>query len=102
MDKEMNTAGARSVRRKILPLGELPALREQLRGQRIVLCHGAFDLVHVGHINHFEEARALGDVLVATVTADDFITKKRSVSFHEEYRLLQLAALEIIDYVALV
>jgi cytidyltransferase-like protein len=102
METEMTTGGVRPVSRKILPLDELTALRERLRDKRIVLCHGAFDLVHVGHINHFEEARALGDVLVVTVTADDFITKKRSVSFNEEYRLRQLAALEIIDYVALV
>ena len=36
------------------------------------------------------------------VVADEYITKKRSVSFNEEYRLRQLAALEIVDYVALV
>jgi cytidyltransferase-like protein len=101
MDAEMKP-GDRRPTRKILALDELPALRARLRDKRIVLCHGAFDLVHVGHLNHFEEARSLGDVLVVTVTADDFITKKRSVSFHEEYRLRQLAALELIDYVAIV
>ncbi len=88
--------------RKILTLGELPALRARYRDKRIVLCHGAFDLVHVGHLIHFEEARSLGDLLVVTVTADEFITKKRSVSFNEQHRLRQLAALEIVDYVALV
>ena len=88
--------------RKILTIDELSALRERYRDKRIVLCHGAFDLVHMGHLIHFEEAKSLGDLLVVTVTADDYITKKRSVSFSETYRLRQLAALEIVDYVALV
>ena len=56
----------------------------------------------MGHVLHFEEAASLGDVLVVTITADKFITKKRSVSFTEEYRMRQVAALEIVDYVALV
>jgi rfaE bifunctional protein nucleotidyltransferase chain/domain len=98
----IGTEERRASNRKILSIADLPAIRERHRGQRIVLCHGAFDLIHVGHINHFEEAKALGDLLVVTVTADAFITKKRAVSFSEEYRLRQLAALEIVDYVALV
>jgi len=88
--------------RKILSLEGLSALRAEHPGQRIVLCHGAFDLVHIGHLIHFEEAKALGDILVVTITADKHITKKRSVSFSQEYRLRQLAALEIIDYVAII
>ena len=92
----------RSGSRKIVTLAELTRLRERLRDQRIVLCHGAFDLVHMGHVLHFEEAASLGDILVVTITADKFITKKRSVSFTEEYRMRQVAALEIVDYVALV
>ena len=95
------SGGARG-ERKILTLDGLRTLREQNRDKRIVLCHGAFDLVHMGHLIHFEEAKALGDLLVVTVTADEYITKKRSVSFNETYRLRQLAALEIVDYVALV
>jgi cytidyltransferase-like protein len=92
----------RSGSRKILSVPDLAALRERLRDQKIVLCHGAFDLVHMGHVLHFEEAASLGDVLVVTITADRYITKKRSVSFTEEYRARQVAALEIVDYVAIV
>ena len=87
---------------KIVPLSELPAIRERHRDKKIVLCHGAFDLVHMGHLIHFEEARSLGDMLVVTITADAHITKKRSVSFSEEYRARQLAALQIVDYVAVI
>lgn len=89
-------------RDKIIPFDELPRLRARLLGQTIVQCHGAFDLVHIGHLIHFEEAKALGDVLVVTITADTHITKKRSVTFSEDHRARQVAALEIVDYVALV
>ena len=41
-------------------------------------------------------------MLVVTITADQYITKKRSVSFNEDYRARQVAALEIVDYVAIV
>ena len=87
---------------KIVSLDGLSAIRERFPAKAIVLCHGAFDLVHMGHLIHFEDARALGDILVVTITADRHITKKRSVSFSEEYRARQLAALEIVDYVAVI
>ena len=87
---------------KIVPAAQLTAIRERFRDKTIVLCHGAFDLVHMGHLIHFEEARSLGDMLVVTITADQYITKKRSVSFSEEYRARQLAALEIVDHVAII
>src|SRR5262245_56122627 len=78
---------------RILPLADLARIRSQFRDRTIVLCHGAFDLVHVGHMIHFEEARALGEVLVVTVTADKHITKRRSVSMREDYRARQVASL---------
>lgn len=89
-------------RRKIVPVAELASVREQFRDRTIVLCHGAFDLVHMGHLIHFDEARALGDMLVVTITADRHIKKKRSVSFNEDYRARHVASLEIVDYVAIV
>jgi cytidyltransferase-like protein len=89
-------------RDKIVTIEALPAIRERFRAQRIIHCHGAFDLVHPGHLIHFEEARALGDLLVVTVTGDRHITKKRSIAFTEDQRARQVAALEIVDYVAVI
>ena len=40
-----------------------------------VLAHGCFDLLHVGHIRFLRAARALGDRLVVSITADAFINK---------------------------
>jgi cytidyltransferase-like protein len=96
------TTLSKDIADKVVPFDELPRLRKELRGKKIVQCHGAFDLVHIGHLIHFEEAKAQGDVLVVTITADKFITKKRGVTFPEAYRARQVAALAIVNYVALV
>ncbi len=72
-------------------------------GQRIVQCHGTFDLVHPGHIVHFEEARALGDVLVVTLTAEKFVNKGPGRPFFDDtMRTRWLAALACVDYVVII
>jgi cytidyltransferase-like protein len=87
---------------KVVPFAELPALRAKHRDRTIVQCHGAFDLVHMGHLIHFEEAKRFGDLLVVSITGDEYITKKRSVTFEQDHRAAQVAALEIVDYVTIV
>jgi len=70
-------------------------------GKRIVHCHGVFDLLHIGHLRHFEQAKALGDVLVVTLTADRFVYKgPRRPVFSESLRAEALAALSCVDFVA--
>ena len=39
-------------------------------GERIVFTNGVFDLLHRGHVEYLEEARALGDHLVVGVNSD--------------------------------
>ena len=43
--------------------------------KRVVLCHGAFDLLHPGHIDHLELAKKGNDILVVSLTTDSFIKK---------------------------
>lgn len=76
--------------------------KQRKNGKKIVQCHGVFDLLHPGHIRHFKEAKALGDLLIVTLTPDRFVNKGpgRPV-FTESLRLESLAALEDIDYVVL-
>jgi cytidyltransferase-like protein len=70
-------------------------------GKRIVHCHGVFDLLHIGHIRHFEQARKLGDVLVVTVTPDRFVNKGAGrPAFPDHLRAEVIASLGCVDYVA--
>src|SRR3990167_1917507 len=65
-----------------------------------VLCHGCWDVVHPGHLTHLRQAKALGDCLVVTVPADEFVGKGpgRPV-FPAQQRAEFLAALDCVDYV---
>lgn len=79
-------------------------IREKLRkqGKKVVLCHGVFDLVHPGHIIHFEEAKSMGDILVVSITAAEYVRKGPDRPyFDDEMRLKFLSAIECIDYVML-
>jgi cytidyltransferase-like protein len=87
---------------KIIKKNGLSLLRERYSNSKIVLCHGSFDLVHAGHLIHFEEAKQLGDILVVTITSDKYISKKRIFSFDEHIRAKQLASNEIINYVSII
>ena len=42
---------------------------------KIVLCNGCFDLLHVGHVRHLREAKAMGDYLVVALTLDEHVNK---------------------------
>jgi rfaE bifunctional protein nucleotidyltransferase chain/domain len=77
------------------------ARRLRADGERIVHCHGVYDLLHIGHIKHLEAARRLGDVLLVTITPDRFVNKgPHRPAFTELLRVQALAALECVDYVA--
>lgn len=89
---------------KIVSLKDLaPACSElRARGKTIALAHGTFDLLHLGHVRHLREAKNGSDVLVVTLTADEFVNKGpgRPV-FIGSQRAEMLAALEFIDLVAI-
>ena len=94
-----------SVKSKQLPFETASSVLDRVRrkGKRIVQCHGTFDLIHPGHVVHFEEARALGDVLVVTVTGESHVNKGPSRPyFSDQMRVKWLAALESVDYVIVV
>tara|TARA_Y100000816_G_C26107904_1_gene589553 strand:+ start:4976 stop:6490 length:1515 start_codon:yes stop_codon:yes gene_type:complete len=70
------------------------------KGKKIVLCHGVFDLVHIGHINYFKEAKKLGDKLVVSITNDKFVNKGPGrPSFKINQRIELLEQVELIDYI---
>ena len=88
--------------KKIFNLNRLSKILEKKRrGKKIVLCHGVFDLVHVGHIEHFKIAKSFGDLLVVTVTTDKYINKGPGRPyFNAQLRQNFLESIKYIDYVA--
>ena len=91
-----------TARDKIKSIEELATLSEQQRrmGRTVVLAHGVFDLLHMGHVRHLEEARRNGDFLIVTLTADRYVNKGpgRPV-FPGPMRAEMVAALECVDAV---
>lgn len=71
-------------------------------GKKIVHCHGCFDLLHHGHIKHFEAAKKFGDVLVVSLTEDRHVNKGPDRPFfNHNIRAQNIAALEVVDFVAI-
>lgn len=87
----------------------LPALQERLalirrQGSRIVFTNGCFDLLHAGHVDYLEQARACGDCLVVGLNTDSSVRRLKGSSRpvnSEQDRARVLAALGCVDFVIL-
>lgn len=67
---------------------------------KVVMCHGVFDVLHIGHVRHLQEARSLGDYLVVSVTADRFVYKGAGRPWNTlDDRMKVLWALRCVDRV---
>ena len=97
-------ASAGAADQKIIGIEDLAGVSARVHqaGERLVQCHGVFDLLHPGHITHLQSAKSLGDRLVVSVTADRHVDRGpgRPV-FPQDLRMAALAALESVDYVVL-
>jgi rfaE bifunctional protein kinase chain/domain/rfaE bifunctional protein nucleotidyltransferase chain/domain len=72
------------------------------REQRVIMCHGVFDVVHPGHVRHLLYAKSKADILVASITADRHISKGANrPHVPQDLRAVNLAAFEMVDYVVI-
>ena len=65
-----------------------------------VLVTGGFDPLHSGHIDYFNAAKELGEILIVGLNSDDWLSRKKGqpfMPFDERKAILQ--ALEVVDYV---
>lgn len=64
-----------------------------------VITYGTYDLLHYGHINLLERAKALGDYLVVAISTDEFNwnEKQKKCYYTYEQRKRMLEAIKYVD-----
>ncbi|HKT46933.1 MAG TPA: D-glycero-beta-D-manno-heptose 1-phosphate adenylyltransferase [Candidatus Acidoferrales bacterium] len=73
-------------------------------GRRVVFTNGCFDLLHPGHIQILERARALGDALIVGLNSDSSVRELKGAGrpvLPESERAEILAGLECVDAVVI-
>lgn len=98
---KMDDASKGQVGHKIKTVEQLFAIiGPRPRQKKVIMCHGTFDVVHPGHVRHLLYAKTKGDILVASLTADEHVEKANFRPYvPEDLRAINLAALEMVDYV---
>jgi rfaE bifunctional protein nucleotidyltransferase chain/domain len=74
------------------------------KGKKVGLCHGGFDMLHPGHVKHFESAKKLCDVLFVSITSDKFVESRKGSGrpiFPDKLRAYMAASIEFVDYVVI-
>jgi rfaE bifunctional protein nucleotidyltransferase chain/domain len=69
--------------------------------KKVGLCHGRFDLLHPGHVKHFESAKNFCDVLFVSLTADSFVKSWRGPNrpiLDERLRAYMIVNIKPVDY----
>jgi rfaE bifunctional protein nucleotidyltransferase chain/domain len=75
---------------------------QRANGEQVVFTNGCFDILHLGHIDYLEKARALGDHLVVGLNSDASVCRLKGPDrpINKEYaRGRMLAALAFVDAV---
>ncbi|MGZ4999868.1 MAG: PfkB family carbohydrate kinase [Methylomonas sp.] len=89
---------------KIVSIEQLSQRSAELKaeGKTVALCHGTFDLLHIGHIRHLQAAAREADALLVSVTADEYVNKGPGRPVFNQYlRAENIAALACVDSVAI-
>ncbi len=91
---------------KIKPRNELASIIEALKkeGKKIVLTNGCFDILHLGHIHTFREAKKHGHILIVAINSDESVRSLKGIDrpfVPEDQRAQVLAAITYVDYVVI-
>lgn len=71
-----------------------------MKGKKVVLTYGTFDLFHVGHLRLLKRLAALGDHLIVGVSSDEFNTiKGKSTIIPYEERVEIISSLPFVSAV---
>jgi len=91
---------------KIIKYKDLPKLKAKAKkeGKTIVFTSGCYDILHLGHVVHFNFCKRQGNILVVTVGNDETIRLLKGPTRpinDENFRARLLASLELVDYVVI-
>ncbi len=91
---------------KLVTTAQLLAQVARWRGhdERIVFTNGCFDLLHAGHVNLLEKARAMGERLIVALNSDASVTQLKGTGrplVGQAERARILAALAAVDAVVI-
>jgi D-glycero-beta-D-manno-heptose 1-phosphate adenylyltransferase len=89
---------------KILTLKEALNWRQQWKaqGEKVVFSNGCFDVLHLGHIDYLEKAKALGTKLLVALNTDASVKRLKGPERplnNEKARGRMMAALAFVDAV---
>lgn len=85
---------------------EIISIRKKLKeeNKKVVFTNGVFDILHPGHVDYLNKAKALGDILIVGLNSDASVKRikgeKRPI-FNQEERGNLLASLKPVDYVSI-
>lgn len=68
---------------------------------KLILANGCFDILHVAHLRHLEEARRMGDLLIVGLTMDAHVGKEGRPIIPQNERMEMLRALRCVSEVML-
>ena len=91
---------------KLKSINEIGEIAENLKGngKKIVTINGAFDILHVGHLEILENAKKQGDILIVGLNSDRSVKANKGNTRpinNENDRAKMLSALEFVDYVTI-
>jgi rfaE bifunctional protein nucleotidyltransferase chain/domain len=83
---------------------ELIEIRKRLKeeNKKVVFSNGCFDILHAGHVDYLNKAKAFGDVLIVALNTDNSVKRlkgsKRPIVTEDE-RAFVMANLKSVDFV---
>ena len=87
----MNNNTQNQYSKKIVSISKLKKIiKNYPRKEKVILCHGNFDVVHPGHVRHLTYAKSKADILVVSITADRYVQKGIYKPFVPEDLVTQL------------
>ncbi len=90
--------------KKVRTLEEAIEWKEKLKGKKVVVTNGVYDLLHPGHVQYLKQAREQGDALLVCCNGDKSVKALKGPSrpiIDENNRAYMLDALDCVDCIVL-